>query len=153
MHQQHEPWEPETSSFSTHCDRKPKKELPMLLLQPFKDSTLQTQLPFPISARFAQIKFIAWNPLQPIILPSGASVLWLECEQLVCQNSDCFANGNRSSIVASWSTAGTPFDGTQPLLSISNTRITKLSFKIQTNSGPVSVTPVNGVMIAIELFE
>jgi hypothetical protein len=154
MHLQGDIWSPtQTDSFFSHRKAKPSEFQPAIVIQNFIDSSLESPLAFPISASFVRVKFVAWNPLAPLVYPAGSSVLWLECDQLASVNSDCFAVGYRSNIIASWNIDGTYYDGTQPIIEIGSNRLSKLKFTLKTNTGRVPVTSVNGVVISLEFYQ
>lgn len=154
MHLQTDIWSPSLSdTFFKEKTLKPNEYQPAIIIQNFNDSTLDSILAFPISARFFRVKFVAWNPAIPIIYPAGSSVLWLECSQLASVNSDCFTVGNRSNVIATWNIDGTYYDGTQPLIEISSNRISKLKLSLKTNTGTVNVNSLNGVVISFEFYQ
>jgi hypothetical protein len=119
------------------------------VLQPFKSSSYPELLSKAISPSRVTVQFIAWNPLNPPAIPSGACILWLECKELTSSQGNQLNSFGFNNHIASWPLSGTVFDGNQKSISLHNLMISKLSFSLWTNLGEVMVIDSNQLVISL----
>lgn len=114
------------------------------------DTSVVTFLPFPLKyGTSVQVLFIGWNPLSPPAIPAGASVLWLECAEMVSLSG--FSPISTAPIIATWNLAGTVFQGEQPTFPLQDKVYSNLGFKLWTNLGQVPVVSGNGLIITLAI--